>query len=65
MRIAEAKFNGPVAGSAYFQWLGSSGDTDSVIFTDLYHTQRLAPSSLHKWKIFTTDILDSEAGKRK
>lgn len=62
VRLAEARFNGPVSGSVMFQWLGSSGDTDSAILTDLYHTHQRARPSLHKWKIFTTDILDSEAG---
>uniref|UniRef100_A0A1B6GD08 Superoxide dismutase copper/zinc binding domain-containing protein n=1 Tax=Cuerna arida TaxID=1464854 RepID=A0A1B6GD08_9HEMI len=63
IRMAEARFNGPVAGSVYFQWLGSSGDTDSAIFTDLYHTHRMARPTRNKWKIFTTDVLDSEADK--
>ncbi|XP_054261582.1 uncharacterized protein LOC128985759 [Macrosteles quadrilineatus] len=63
VRLAEARFNGPVSGSVMFQWLGSSGDTDSAILTDLYHTHQRARPSLHKWKIFTTDILDSEADK--
>lgn len=62
IRAAEAKFNGPVAGAVHFLWLGSSGDTDSAIYVDLYHTHKLARPTQHKWKIFTTDVLDSEAG---
>lgn len=62
VRLAEARFNGPVGGAVHFQWLGSSGDTDSAIYSDLYHTQKRARPSLHKWKIFTTDVLASEAG---
>ncbi|XP_075237952.1 superoxide dismutase family protein Rsod [Lycorma delicatula] len=65
LKVAEARFNGPVAGSVYFQWVGSTKieGTDALIYTDLYHTKPRTPTTQHHWKIFTTDILDSESDK--
>lgn len=65
-RVAEARFQSPIAGSVYFRWAGShkSNVTDNVIFTNLVHVTNRT-SSKHRWMIYVTDILDSEAGKRK
>ncbi|XP_044006416.1 uncharacterized protein LOC122851330 isoform X2 [Aphidius gifuensis] len=38
---AEAKFYGPISGSIWFRWLGgnsASSTTDTIIYSDLYHT---------------------------
>jgi hypothetical protein len=67
-KVAEAKFFSPVAGSVFLRWVGShhSGSTDTLLHTNLYHTVTPKGSKLdvteHHWKIYTTDILDSEAG---
>ncbi|RZF36952.1 hypothetical protein LSTR_LSTR004640 [Laodelphax striatellus] len=65
VKVAEARFNGPVSGSVYFEWVGSSltGSTDALIFVDLHHTKQRSPITQHHWKILTTDILDSETDK--
>lgn len=63
-RVAEARFQSPIAGSVYFRWAGShrSNVTDNVIFTNLVHVTNRT-SSKHRWMIYVTDILDSEADK--
>lgn len=63
-RVAEAKFYSPIAGSVYFRWAGSHrfNVTDNVVFTNLVHITNHT-SSKHKWMIYVTDILDSEAGE--
>lgn len=65
LKVAEARFNGPISGSVFFEWVGSSrtDGTDALIYTDLYHTKPRTPITQHNWKIFTTDILDSESDK--
>ena len=64
-KVAEAKFLSPVAGSVFLRWVGShhSGSTDTLVHTRLYHVDQKVKSSEHNWKIYTTDILDSEAGR--
>lgn len=62
--MASAKFTSSVIGSVYFYWLGITGSFyDAFIYADLVSAKKQEPLSLHKWKIFVTDILDSEAGK--
>jgi hypothetical protein len=67
-KVAEAKFFSPIAGSVFLRWVGShhSGSTDILLHTNLYHTVIPKGSkplvTEHNWKIYTTDILDSEAG---
>jgi Cu/Zn superoxide dismutase len=68
-KVAEAKFFSPVAGSVFLRWVGShhSGSTDTLLHANLYHVVG-SPGSTpahteHHWKIYTTDILDSEADK--
>ncbi|CAD6211954.1 GSCOCG00003917001-RA-CDS [Cotesia congregata] len=63
---AEARFQGPVAGSVWFRWLGGDSITDTIIYTDLHHTsENKAQSGFteHHWKIYVTDIFDSEKEK--
>lgn len=68
-KVAEAKFFSPVAGSVFLCWVGShhSGSTDTLLLTNLYHVVVPKDSkpvvTEHHWKIYTTDILDSEADK--
>ncbi|XP_063232301.1 uncharacterized protein LOC134536509 [Bacillus rossius redtenbacheri] len=64
-KFAEARFSSPVAGSVFLGWLGdqSSDDTDALLHVDLYHVTNTTATTRHPWKIYTTDILDSEAGK--
>jgi hypothetical protein len=67
-KVAEAKFFSPVAGSVFLRWVGShhSGSTDTLLHANLYHvvgsTGSRPTNTEHHWKIYTTDILDSEAG---
>ncbi|KAK6633156.1 hypothetical protein RUM43_012900 [Polyplax serrata] len=63
-RVAEAKFWYPISGSVYFRWAGSykHNVTDNVIFSNLVHVTNNSASN-HDWKIYVTDILDSEADK--
>lgn len=67
-KVAEAKFFSPIAGSVFLRWVGShhSGSTDTLLLTNLYHVGIPKGSkpvvTEHHWKIYTTDILDSEAG---
>ena len=63
-KVAEAKFFSPVAGSIFLRWVGShhSGSTDTLLHAHLYHIDDKANTTQHNWKIYTTDILDSEAG---
>ncbi|XP_071440833.1 uncharacterized protein Rsod [Hetaerina americana] len=75
-RVAEVRFYYPVAGSMWFRWLGSSSVVDAVIYNEgLYNIggsidkmsgSILKPTNLpskHRWKVFASDILDSEADK--
>ncbi|KAJ9574059.1 hypothetical protein L9F63_008585 [Diploptera punctata] len=64
-KVAEAKFLSPVAGSVFLRWVGShhSGSTDTMLHAHLYHINPRANITQHRWKIYTTDILDSEADK--
>ena len=58
IRIAEARFTSPVAGSVFFHTLSLGDRTETKIFTNLYHV--VAGSSTdHPWQIFITDILGS------
>lgn len=66
-KTAVARFNTPVSGSVYFRWiLTKNNQSDMLITTDLYHVrdvekhEKKVPFSEHSWKIFVTDILDSD-----
>lgn len=68
-KVAEARFNGPVAGSVWIRWLGGSASedsTDTIIHTNLQHnsdTNSMNESSTeHHWKIYVTDIFDTGKG---
>ncbi|GAB0087396.1 uncharacterized protein DMENIID0001_016930 [Sergentomyia squamirostris] len=66
--IAEARFIAPVAGSVYFRWLAAkeTDHADTLIYSNLYHVRELsrktgnAPFTQHIWKIYVTDILNSD-----
>lgn len=66
--VAEARFRGPVAGSIIFRWL-TAKDTDhreSLITTNLFHVTNITervPFTAHAWKIFVTDIFETNADK--
>lgn len=64
---AVAKFNSPVAGAIHFRWLSAKefDEMDSYIQTDLYHTKAVTEKveyTEHNWKLFVTDIFDSDKG---
>ncbi|XP_046973148.1 uncharacterized protein LOC124539833 isoform X2 [Vanessa cardui] len=64
---AVARFTSPVAGTLNFRWLTTPelDETDSYIQADLYHTKVLKEGlgyTEHKWKLFVTDIFDSDKG---
>lgn len=66
--LAEARFHGPVAGSIIFRWL-TAKDTDhreNLINANLFHVTNITervPFTAHSWKIFVTDILETNAEK--
>lgn len=66
-KSAVAKFNSPVAGSVHFRWiLTKNNQSDMLISTDLYHVRNVenfnkkSEYTEHHWKLFVTDILDSD-----
>ncbi|KAL1449563.1 hypothetical protein WDU94_002056, partial [Cyamophila willieti] len=67
IKLAEARFYAPVAGSIYFEWAGFSAlnTTDALIMADLKRlsTNKFKTSSEHKWKIFVTNALEAEKGE--
>lgn len=58
IRIAEARFSSPVAGSVYFHSLSLGDKIETKIFSNLYHVVA-STSTDHPWQIFITDILGS------
>uniref|UniRef100_A0A8D8WQN7 Superoxide dismutase copper/zinc binding domain-containing protein n=1 Tax=Cacopsylla melanoneura TaxID=428564 RepID=A0A8D8WQN7_9HEMI len=67
IKLAEARFYAPVAGSVYFEWAGFSAlnATDALIIADLKRlsTNKFKTSSEHKWKIFVTNAAEAEKVK--
>lgn len=66
-RYAMARFTSPVAGTLNFRWISVNefDESDSYIIADLYHTKAVSDKleyTTHKWKIFVTDIFDSDKG---
>lgn len=66
-KSAVAKFNSPVAGNVHFRWiLTKNNQSDMLIISDLYHVRntenydRRSEFTEHSWKLFVTDILDSD-----
>lgn len=66
-KTAVARFNSPFAGNVYFRWFSTKDNhSDMLITTDLYHIRnkenisRSLKSTEHSWKIYVTDILESE-----
>lgn len=64
---AVAKFNSPIAGNVHFRWiLTKNNQSDMLISSDLYHVrnsekyEKQLTHTEHHWKIFVTDILDSD-----
>ncbi|GAB6022615.1 hypothetical protein CHUAL_006711 [Chamberlinius hualienensis] len=67
VRVAEAVFTSPIAGSVLFRQLHFNSDAVPVtrITTDLFHIGSATPtSSNNDWKILATDILDSKSEDR-
>ncbi|KAF4521582.1 hypothetical protein B566_EDAN001302 [Ephemera danica] len=63
-RIAEARFTGPLAGTVLFRWFGAADGIDAIIFSNLLPvTEKSNDVNLHNWKIYVTDVLESEADK--
>lgn len=66
--MAEARFHSPIAGSIYFRWL-TAKETDhriTLITTNLFHVRNItepAPVTTHSWKVFVTDIFETNAEK--
>ena len=58
MRIAEARFMTPVAGSVFFFSLRTAGKIETKIFSNMYHVVS-GKSSDHGWQIYITDIIGS------
>lgn len=66
--IAEARFNAPIAGTMYFRWLAAkeSNHRDTLIHADLFHVRNVTETKAltqHRWKIFVTDIFDTNTEK--
>ena len=59
VRVAEARFTAPVAGSVFFHSLSLGDKIETKIFTNLYHVVSESSSTDHSWQIFITDILGS------
>ncbi|RZC33023.1 uncharacterized protein BDFB_010701, partial [Asbolus verrucosus] len=66
-KIAVARFNSPISGNVYFRWFSTKDNhSDMLIMTDLYqvankeNNSKSIPFTEHVWKIYVTDILDSE-----
>lgn len=67
-KTAVARFTTPVAGDVYFRWFSTKDNhSDMLIMTDLYHVQnkenftKTQQLTEHIWKIYVTDILESES----
>lgn len=66
--LAEARFHGPIAGTIFFRWLAAKDTThrENLITSSLYHVTNIserAASTTHSWKIFVTDIFETNAEK--
>lgn len=71
-KTAVASFSTPVAGNIYFRWFSTKDNhTEMLVTTDLYHVhnkENFTKSSTfteHKWKIYVTDILESDNERHK
>ena len=65
LRSAEARFTSPVAGSVWFSSYSNPNGNDTAaetnIFTNLVHVTGDSKSSSHRWQLFITDVLDTDA----
>lgn len=66
-KTAEARFYAPIAGLLHFRWLYTKDfdESDGFLIADLYHNkavQEKVDYTEHKWKLFVTDIFDSDKG---
>lgn len=52
-----------ITGKVLIQWLGSVSDHDALFYTDLVYVDSKRRKTDHNWRIYTTDILDSERGE--
>lgn len=68
---AEARFHAPIAGSIHFRWLAAkeTDHHDTLIHANLFHVRNISERedgvafTNHRWKIFITDIFDTNADK--
>lgn len=66
--VAEARFHGPIAGSIFFRWLTAKDTShrENLITSNLFHVTNITESAAftsHAWKIFVTDIFETNADK--
>lgn len=67
-KVAIANFNTPIAGNVHFRWYSTrDSHGDMLISSDLYHSRNVehfnkttADFTEHHWKIYVTDILDTD-----
>ncbi|KAL3268164.1 hypothetical protein HHI36_007291 [Cryptolaemus montrouzieri] len=67
-KTAVARFNSPISGQVYFRWFSTKDNhSDMLITTDLYHVRnkenhdkKVLDFTTHNWKIYVTDILESD-----
>lgn len=67
---AEARFHTPIAGSIFFRWFTAKDTThrEHLITSSLFHITNTTDSdqasfTSHSWKIFVTDIFETNAEK--
>ncbi|CAG9822020.1 unnamed protein product, partial [Phaedon cochleariae] len=70
-KTAVARFHTPFAGSVYFRWFTDKNNhSDMLITTDLYHVHdkenhnKTTPYTEHFWKIYVTDILETDKDRQ-
>eukprot|EP00094_Tigriopus_californicus_P005910 TCALIF_05695-PA protein Name:"Similar to sodE Superoxide dismutase [Cu-Zn] 5 (Dictyostelium discoideum)" AED:0.01 eAED:0.01 QI:0/-1/0/1/-1/1/1/0/1143 len=58
LKVAEARFTSPIAGSVWFTTMSFGDGVETKIFSNLFHTQG-TKSTANDWKIYISDALDS------
>lgn len=71
-KIAVATFSTPIAGDIYFRWFATKDNqSEMLITTDLFHVHnkenftKNSKFTEHKWKLYVTDILESDNERHK
>ncbi|KAK2722112.1 uncharacterized protein LOC136034475 [Artemia franciscana] len=65
MKTAVAQFSTPVSGAVVIRSVALDSLADTLVYANLYDVNIDESSSVHKWKIYSTDIFDSESDKDK